>query len=210
VIADDYIPALRLLGASYPTHPLDEMTLEAYSASLLRKNIDPQVLAVAAVRWMETEDRYPPVSRLLDACAVELRRRRDAARLADEEAAYNRGVLPGTVPADAAFGEEMADVLRTALVHTIDVPPSQRQARVAAEVADIMERRGLRPVAGPVPTVACLLCRDTGMHVTEDEPFTCRPCRSCNPAGFARWEAGHLRPGHNCQECEDVRRGRAS
>ena len=54
-------------------------------------------------------------------------------------------------------------------------------------------------------------CLGGFMEVAIDGRGTAQPCRQHNPRGYDRWSRGHWAQGHeltNCEECNDVRRGR--
>lgn len=50
----------------------------------------------------------------------------------------------------------------------------------------------------------CTVCEGNGWIVdgtdAEGTNFM-RPCARCRPALYDRWRAGHLEPGHTCEEC---------
>lgn len=54
-------------------------------------------------------------------------------------------------------------------------------------------------------TEVCLQCEGNGWveDLTDSQGNTfMRPCALCRPALHDRWRAGHLEPGHTCEECQ--------
>jgi hypothetical protein len=214
---EDAGAVLRLLGAAYPTYPVEPDTLELYTRELVRLP-DMATLTTAASRWVETEDRYPTVHQLTVAYQAEARWRTEQARRADEQRALTR---PGLPDVGASYAIEMIDVLRTATVEALannrghdhargaaHCPVCSRSGEVAAameaRVTDLLAARGIKPVPGPLVTTRCR-CGDRGYVPvdTSEAGFTVRPCADCNTDAYELWQGGHLAPGHWCAECKE-------
>lgn len=196
----DVANVLRLLGAAFPTFPLDELTLETYVRSLAASPLDAATLNAAAVAWVATEDRYPTVHQLTEAYQAEARRRMQERADAEAERIMRAGGLPG-VALDPGYAVEMVDVMRTALAQ---VGRGGSPADLGATARRLAEDRGLRPPSG-VETYACRTCHDLGHIIEQDDPMTVRPCGDCQPELHRRWADGHLIPGHTCAECRGQR-----
>ena len=214
---DDVANVLRLLGAAFPTYPLDEITIETYVRTLTSGPLEASTLNATAVAWVATEDRYPTVHQLSHAYTAQARREAEERRAAEDARIQAAGMLPG-VALDPGYAVEMVDVMREAmgqigtggLKHRHpDGDASRcgtcsRADALAVEVAEAATRvardRGLRPPVG-VKTYACPECRDLGYVATQTDPFTVRPCGRCRPVAYERWIDGHLMPGHSCPDC---------
>lgn len=212
---EDVANVLRLLGAAFPTFPLDELTIEAYVRTLTAGPLEAATLNAAAVAWVASEDRYPTVHQLSDAYVAAGRREYANRRAAEDARIQAAGMLPG-VALDPGYAVEMVDVMREALgsigtgvlrhYHPDGdadrCPTCSRSDEIADGVAEhavrVAAARGLRPPVG-VETYVCHRCAD--LTWVETEPGTARPCQDCRPEAYERWIDGHLMPGHVCAEC---------
>jgi hypothetical protein len=168
------------------------------------------------------DQRFPTIGEFRMACAGAATRQRQAV---EQAAATRHGMLPWGPLSDDQYGAEMADIVQEATQAALDVATSLEHdhhprrecqrcaARPAmieaarAKLAELIELRGLRPPAG-VQTFACPVCHDLGFVPVGDRPEPLRPCDNCNQAAHQRWLDGHLMPGHQCGECDDLVRGR--
>lgn len=80
------------------------------------------------------------------------------------------------------------------------------EARRAASSLALAER-----AASQQATETCPECGNGRGMVMVDEAgqSTVRPCSRCNWRSWKRWSEGHHMPGHDCQECRDIRAGKA-
>lgn len=188
------------------------------------EDIDDQV-AMHAVHDLigRADQRFPTIGEFRMACAGAAQR---LAQRAEQNAATRHGMLPWGPLSDDQYGAEMADIVQDATRAALaaaqglehdhrhpDRPCPRCGAREAmteagrARLAELLDLRGITPPAG-VETFACPVCRDLRFVPVGAGPEPLRPCDNCNQAGHQRWLDGHLMPGHECPECDDLVKGR--
>ena len=214
---DQALHVLNMLSAAYPAAHYPDDTVRLYVSLMAEQFDDVGVLTAAAVRWVESETWPPNIAQLGESYQAEVARRLADVRAAEQQRAIAGG--HGSRPAvDPGYAVEMIDVIRTAL----DLPPAvhrhgpgdvcptcSRMDEIAATVTERARQLAAdRRLSPPqfVETYSCPVCCDLGWVETSKPGGAVRPCR-CRPAAYERWIDGHLMPGHDCGECQDVRRG---
>lgn len=214
---------LAQLAVNFDPRRFDGQSMAMAHALWLQEceDIDDQV-AMHALHDLigRAEQRFPTIGEFRAVCGEVVARQR-----AEQNAATRHGMLPWGPLSDDQYGAEMADIVQEAkraafvvldpLAH--DHKPGRACARCAAwpaateaasaKLHELLDLRGVRAPQA-VPTYACPECHDRGYVPVGAAPEPVRPCGNCNQAAHARWLDGHLMPGHQCGECDDLVRGR--
>ena len=159
-------------------------------------------VASATSEWIRNEDRFPTLSRFIDAT--------QAAARQQARPAPRRAITAGDHPASKARAVAWITAIRQCWA---DAPPEHdHSAGEAACPRCAYVDNHLDEMAGHNPRVmeATSPCRscDGGGWITVDGDA--RPCEHCNPVGYQRWAGGHWAPDHSCPECVTLRSGRRS